>query len=152
MLAHLIDPHAIAVTGQSDGGETALAAAYDRQFLDRRIRAAVILSGAEIPGVGGFDFPAPSPPLLASQGTADVVNPPSLTLAFFDLAPRPKYLLSLIGAPHLGPYTNEQPQLGVVERVTIAFLDLYLKDARGASRRLIAAGQVPDISVLHADP
>jgi dienelactone hydrolase len=152
VFARLIDPHAIAVTGQSDGGETALAAAYDRQFLDRRVRAAVILSGAEIPGVGGFDFPAPSPPLLATQGTADVINPSSLTLAFFDLAPRPKYLLSLLGAPHLGPYTNEQPQLGVVERVTIAFLDRYLKHAPGAGRRLLAAGHAPNISVLHADP
>ncbi len=69
-------------------------------------RAAVILSGAEIPGVGGFDFPAPSPPLLATQGTADTINQPRFTYAFFDAAPRPKYLLSLLGAQHLPPYTD----------------------------------------------
>ena len=74
-LAGLIDPRQIAVAGQSDGGETALAVAYDRHFIDRRVAAAVILSGAEIPGVGGFDFPSPSPPLLASQGTADPDQP-----------------------------------------------------------------------------
>ena len=67
LLPGLIAPHEIAVAGQSDGGETALAVAYDRHFLDRRVHAAVILSGAEIPGVGGFDFPAPSPPLLAAR-------------------------------------------------------------------------------------
>jgi predicted dienelactone hydrolase len=151
VFARLINQRAIAVAGQSDGGETALAVAYDRSFLDRRVRAALILSGAEIPGVGGFDFPAPSPPLLATQGTADVVNPPSRTDAFFDIAPAPKYLLTLLAAPHLGPYTDEQPQLGIVERVTIAFLDRYLKHGTGAGSRLMAAGDVPGVSVLKAE-
>jgi dienelactone hydrolase len=150
VFARLINQRAIAVAGQSDGGETALAVAYDRSFLDRRVRAALILSGAEIPGVGGFDFPAPSPPLLATQGTADVVNPPSRTDAFFDIAPAPKYLLTLFGASHLGPYTDEHPQLGIVERVTIAFLDRYLKHVTGAGSRLMAAGDVPGVSVLKA--
>jgi dienelactone hydrolase len=152
VLAGLIDPREIAVSGQSDGGETALAVAYDRHFVDRRVRAAMILSGAEIPGVRGFDFPAPSPPLLATQGTADPINPPGYTHAFFDIAPAPKYLLTLPGATHLGPYTGEQPQLGIVERVTIAFLDRYLKDAPGAARRLVAVGDRRGIAALQADP
>lgn len=75
-LTGLIDHRQVAVSGQSDGGETALEVAYDRHYLDRRVRAAIILSGAEIPGVGGFDFPAPSPPLPATQGTADTINQP----------------------------------------------------------------------------
>ena len=75
--AGLIDPAQIAVTGQSDGGDTALAVAYDSTFRDPRVRAAVILSGAEIPGIGGFTFPPGGPPLLATQGTADTVNPPT---------------------------------------------------------------------------
>ncbi len=151
-LAGLIDPRRLAVSGQSDGGETALAVAYDRHFLDRRVRAAVILSGAEIPGVGGFDFPAPSPPLLATQGTADTINPPSFTYAFFDIAPPPKYLLRMFGAPHLPPYTVQEPQLGIVERVTIAFLDRYLKGAPGALRRMTRAGDVAGTSAITADP
>ncbi len=150
--AGLLAAGEVAVTGQSDGGETALAVAYDRFYLDRRVSAAVILSGAKIPGVGGFDFPAPSPPLLATQGTADVVNPPSLTHGFFDLAPRPKFLLTLPGASHLGPYTDAQPQLGVVERVTIAFLDRYLKHAAGAAGRMTASGRVPGVALLRANP
>ena len=149
-LAGLIDPRQIAVTGQSDGGETALAVAYNRYFLDRRVRAAVILSGATIPGVGGFDFPRPSPPLLATQGTADTINPPSFTSAFYDIAPPPKYLLTMFGAPHLGPYTDEQPQLGIVERVTIAFLEGYLTDVAGARARIATAGDVPGTSVVAA--
>jgi hypothetical protein len=151
LLSGLINRREIAVAGQSDGGESALAVAYDHEFLDRRIRAAVILSGAEIPGAAGFSFPAPSPPLLATQGTADVVNLPSSKRAFFDIAPAPRYLLTLFGAPHLDPYTDEQPQLGIVERVTIAFLDLYLEHA-GSAGRLIAGGDQQGTAALKADP
>ena len=107
--------------------------AYDRYYLDPRVRAAAILSGAEIPGVGGFYFPRPSPPLLATQGTADTINQPQFTYDFFAAARRPKYLLQLLGAGHLPPYTDEQPQLSIVERVTIAFFDRYLKGDAGRS-------------------
>ncbi len=148
----LIAPHEVAVAGQSDGGETALAVAYDRHFLDRRVRASVIMSGAELPGVGGFDFPAPSPPLLATQGTADTTNQPRFTYAFFDAAPRPKFLLSMLGASHLPPYTTEEPQLGIVERVTTDFLNKYLRNGKLALTRMIAAGNVPGVAAVTADP
>jgi fermentation-respiration switch protein FrsA (DUF1100 family) len=147
-LAGLIDPHRIAVTGQSDGGSTALAVAYNQHYFDRRIGAAMILSGAMIPGIGGYDFPSPSPPMLAVQGTGDTVNAPVSTYHFFGLARRPKLLLSLLGAPHLGPYTNEQPQLRIVERVTTAFLDRFLKHVRGAGRRMWRTGEVPGVATL----
>lgn len=152
-LPQLVNRRQIAVSGQSDGGETALAVAYDVQFRDRRVRAAMILSGAKIPGVGGFTFPAPSPPLLATQGTADAINPPSFTHAFFDIAPRPKFLLWLLGAGHLPPYTNEQPQLRTVEAVTLAFLRRYVGGDRSAGdRSLAAAGNVPGVARLETFP
>ena len=152
LFSHLIAGREVAVSGQSDGGETALATAYDTHFIDRRVRAAMILSGAELPGVGGFTFPAPSPPLLASQGTADTTNRPMFTYAFFNLAARPKFLLTLVGASHLPPYTTEQPQLGIVERVTIDFLDAYLKHARGELHAMSSAGNVRGLATLQADP
>ncbi|HWD11061.1 MAG TPA: hypothetical protein VG366_04400 [Solirubrobacteraceae bacterium] len=151
-LSGLIDPHRIAVTGQSDGGDTALAAAYDPRFRDRRVGAAVILSGAEIPSEGSFTFPAGAPPLLATQGTADTINTPGETEAFFLAAQRPKYLLRLLGAGHLPPYSTEQPQLGIVERVTTAFLDGYLKHRPSALARLSSLGAVPGASSLLAEP
>ncbi len=151
-LAGRIDPTRVAVSGQSDGGDTALTSAYDSRFRDPRVRAAAILSGQEIPGLGGYDFPAGSPPLLATQGLADTINLPSTTYAFFDLARPPKYLLTLPGASHLGPYTDEEPQLKVVERVTIAFFDMYLKGMPGALERMRSAGNVPGIASLQANP
>lgn len=148
----LIDARHIAVSGQSDGGDTALSAAYNQRFHDRRIDAAMILSGQEIPGTDGYDYPAPSPPLLATQGLADTINLPSTTYAFFDPAPAPKYLLTLPGASHLPPYTAEQPELSIVERVTVAFLDLYLKGNRGALARMRSVADRPGIAALRADP
>jgi dienelactone hydrolase len=148
----LLDPAHIAVAGQSDGGETALAAAYSRNLRDPRIGAAVVLSGAEMSGVGGFDFRRGGPPLLAAQGTADTINEPRFTNAFFKRARGPKYLLRLLGAGHLPPYTYEQPQLAIVERATIAFLDGYLKLVPGALQQLPTIADVPRRSVLIADP
>ena len=148
-LQGMVDATRIAVAGHSDGGETALAVAYDRRFRDGRIRAAVILSGAQIPEPG-FTFPPGSPPLLAIQGTADSINPPSLTSAFYKLARRPKFLLTLEGAEHLPPYSYQQPQLGIVERVTIAFLDHYFK--RSPLQRLITKGNIPRVTHLESDP
>jgi len=151
-LAGLLDPKAIAVSGQSDGGDTALAAADNDYYRDRRITAAAILSGAEIPGMGGYTFSPGSPPLLATQGTADTINTPAETELFFQDAHRPKYLLRLLGAGHLPPYRSEQPQLGVVERVTIAFFDAYLKHEPAALRHLASVGRVGGVASLLSYP
>jgi dienelactone hydrolase len=151
-LAGLIDPTKIAVSGQSDGGDTALAVAYDHRFIDSRVDAAVILSGAEIPAEGSFVFSAGGPPLLATQGTADTINLPSATNTFFEAAQRPKYLLSLIGAEHLPPYTVPSPQLHIVEGVSIAFLDSYLKHRPGALAAMSSIGQVPGEASLTSEP
>lgn len=148
----LIEHNRIAVSGQSDGGDTALAIAFDPARRDRRADAAVILSGAEIPQVGPFAFPRRGPPLLATQGTADTINLPSATQTFFNVAPRPKFLLTLTGAAHLPPYTTAQPYLGIVERVSIAFLDRYLKDRASGVRRMLAAGTVRGAATLDAYP
>ncbi len=147
ILARLIDPREIAVAGQSDGGITALAAAYNSSYIDHRIDAAIVLAGAELPGTGSY-FPPGSPPLLAAQGTADTVNSPHFTYDFFNAARRPKFLLSLLGAPHLGPFTYEQPQLGIVERTTIAFLDRYLKRTPLGRARMWKFGDVAGVATL----
>ena len=150
-LSGLIASQRIAVAGHSDGGDTALAVAYDPRFADPRVRAAIVLAGAMIPQAGPFRFPASGPPLLAVQGTADAINRPEATSAFYLRASRPKVRLSLLGAGHLGPYSAQQPQLGIVERVTIGFLDRHLKDWRIGPRRLRALIRRPRLARLHAD-
>jgi len=144
----LIDSHAIAFAGQSDGAVAAFAAAFDPRFADRRVDAALVLSGA---APAGFTRAAPrSPPLLAVQGTADPINPPGDTDAYFRLMPRPKFLLRLLGASHLPPYTTADRWSSVVIRATGAFLRHYLRGA--PLRPLLAAGSRAGTAQLVSDP
>ena len=147
----LIDRTRIALAGHSDGADSALAVAYS-QSRDPRIRAAIGFSGAEIAAFTGFPGPERHIPLLAVQGTADSVNSPSGTYAYFAAAPRPKYLLKLLGAEHTSPYQDAQPYLAIVARVSTAFLNLYVKKQRAASHRLAEDGDVPGRSTLQSDP
>jgi len=144
----LVDPGEIAVAGQSDGAEAALATAYDPRYRDRRVDAAIILSGAALPGFTGA--PSGSPPLLAVQGTADPLNRPGVTASYFRLMRRPKFLLWLLGATHLPPYTTDDRWSSAVDRVTLAFLDRYLRG--GEIGPLVAAGRRPGIARLISRP
>lgn len=146
--AGLIDRSRIALAGHSDGGNAVLSLAYDKRFRSRRIEAAIVLAGADMPGIAPFRFPADGPPLLAVQGGADLVNPPTDTQAYFRRAHRPKLLLSFPGAGHYGPYMIQRPQLTVLERVTTAFLGRTLKSQRISTRELKRLGRRRGVSRL----
>lgn len=149
-LSGLIDAERIAVAGHSDGGATALAVAYDERYRDRRVRAAVVLAGAQIPGPA-FVFPHPAPALLAVQGGADGINPPAATDAYYTRASRLKLRLFLRGGDHFGPYTGQPPYGRIVERVTIAFLDRYVGGERVSLRRIAALGRRRGLSELRVN-
>ena len=149
-LRGLVDPARIAVAGQSDGAETAFAVAYQRGYRDARVRAALVLSGSELPPGAPLEPSPATPPLLAVQGTSDRVNPPELTAQLFRDTPRPKFLLALLGAGHLPPYTSDARELAVVERTTIAFLDHVLRGA--PLRPVLSAGNVRGVARLTAEP
>jgi dienelactone hydrolase len=147
-LRALIDAKRIAVAGQSDGAEAALAVTYDGRYRDRRIDAGIVMSGAAFPG---FATPPPgAPPLLAIQGTSDPVNVPADTTDYFSLMRRPKFLLWLVGAVHLPPYTTDDRWARVVDAATIAFLGHYLGGA--SLRPLIDAGTKAGVARIVSDP
>ncbi|HET8528014.1 MAG TPA: hypothetical protein VFL60_03815 [Gaiellaceae bacterium] len=133
----LVDPRRVAIAGQSDGAMTAFASAYERRWQDPRVRAALVLSGAEL---GGSRQPLAvhQPPLLAVQGTADRINDPANTYLLYAAVHAHKFLLVLHGTGHLAPYAAPSRALAVVERVTIAFLDHYLAHAPLAELRRAA--------------
>ncbi|HLY87266.1 MAG TPA: hypothetical protein VKO84_12275 [Gaiellaceae bacterium] len=144
----VVDPSRIAVAGQSDGAETAFATAYERPWHDRRVRAAVILSGAELGR--RISLVSPTVPLLAVQGTADRINPPVYTFHLFRAVARPKFLLLLRRAGHLPPYTVPGSRLAAVERVSIAFLDHYLR--AGPLQAIARAASAFPADTLTSDP
>jgi predicted dienelactone hydrolase len=144
----LVDRKRIAVAGQSDGAETAFATTYERAWHDRRVRAALILSGAELGR--HVRIVSHTAPLLAIQGTADRINPPVYSLDLFRAVDRPKFLLLLRHANHLSPYTVPGSRLAAVERVSIAFLNHYLGTGPlGAIGRAVAPFQA---DTLRSDP
>lgn len=148
-LAGLITPGEIAAIGHSDGGDVTLAAVAGSCCQDRRIRAAVILSGAEDAVFGGSYFTAPEVgPLLVVQGTADTINPEGCSVQLYDQAPRPKAYLSLVDQTHQGPYLEAGTALTTVTLVTTDFLNGALRGSRAAPAAMGAAGNVPGRSTL----
>jgi predicted dienelactone hydrolase len=140
----VVDPTEVALAGQSDGGDTALALAYNTCCRVIPVAATVILSGAELHSYGGFPgtfFPSGTTlaPLLAFQGTDDpVFNPPAYTNQYFAAAPQPKYLVCLNGADHLEAYTTTDTYEAIVAQASVDFLDAYLWHQPGALAAMTA--------------
>ena len=151
-LTGMIASHEVGVIGHSDGGDVSLAVAANSCCRDSRVKAVVVLSGAELAAFAGTYFSPPAVPLLVVQGTTDDMNPPSCSVQLYNQAPQPKYYLSMAGQTHTSAYTQAGAPLTVVATVTTDFLDQYLKHARAAAGALISAGTVPGLSSLTRAP
>ena len=152
-LSGLIRANRIAVIGQSDGGDVSLAAVSNSCCRDPRISAAIILSGAELTSFGGTYFTGqPAVPLLVVQGTADTVNVPACSVQIYDQAPQPKYYLSLLGQSHLSAYLYAGAPQDVVEKVTIDFLNAYLKGSSASLGTMTSDATVAGLAGLSRAP
>lgn len=143
-LSNLVDGSAVAVAGQSDGGDVSLASAAGSCCKDSRIKAAIILSGAEETLYGDSYFANGSPPILVVQGGQDTINAPACSEQIYDGAPQPRFYLAIPAATHLSAYSAPVgPELLVTRSVTVAFLEKYLEGAAISSAGLsdIAASQ-----------
>ena len=140
-LANAVNPDAVGDSGQSDGGVTAAAAAFNTCCIDPRIKASVILTG----GAFGFDgqwFPPGTPPVMFVHATDDEVNPYGASTSMFEQAQSPKYLYTIEGGSHLEVYVDP-PWEEHVARTMVAFFDLYLKGDQSAAARLTTEGNQP---------
>ncbi len=143
----------IVATGQSDGGDTALALSYNTCCTDARVAAAVIYSGAELATFPGVYFSAGQDiPLLVAQGTNDTINPQALSQQIYALAPAPKFYLSLLGEDHLSAYTEPNSYEQVVAAVTVDFIDGYVLHENASALQMTTDGNHSGISTLTSDP
>ena len=116
----------VGVIGHSDGGITAAGVAYNSEYADSRIGAAVVLSGAEAFFPGDW-FTTASPPLLAVHGDSDEVNPFGASQTIFDGATGPKWLVKVVGGSHLGPFTTDSS----VDSVSVLVADFLRAELQG---------------------
>lgn len=146
LLPSVADPARIAALGHSDGGLTVSASAYNNSFRDRRVAAAVVMTG----GIGLFLAPT-SPPLLVIHATADDTNPYPASVSLFNAVPAgiPRFYLTIDGGSHLGPYMYDtaMPEVG---QVIVDFLDGYFLADAGARQRLPTDANHPGRSSLRS--
>ncbi len=149
LFAGLISPHEIAVTGQSDGGDTVAAVAANTCCTDHRVAAIAVLSGAEWPAMPGSFFTRRPAPMLFTQGSADTVNLPGCSAAMYHADPsRMRYYLDLYGADHTGPYWGTNQFERIVARVSLAFFDRFVLGQAAAGPAMKRAGDVPNVAAL----
>jgi predicted dienelactone hydrolase len=146
-LGGLIAPKQIGAMGHSLGAITTLGVTYNRCCLDRRIKAAVPISGLQLP-FGSSSWAWPPVPLLLIHGDQDRTVPVRGSIAAYADAQPPKYLVTLHAAPHT---PVGQPYLDIVVNSTNDFFDRYLRGERAALARLTRDANVPLASSLQAD-
>jgi predicted esterase len=144
-LQRAADRSSVAIMGQSVGAAVALSIGFSKQYKDSRFQAVVSSANSCLPPVCPFD--GPRVPLLIMHGTADPVAPYRLALDDYARAPKPKILLTLIGAKHIQFGVPWDP---IAERVTIDFFRRYLRDDVAALARLKKHGNVPGKALVKA--
>jgi len=122
----LVNPSEVAIIGHSDGGDVSAAVAANSCCSDPRVKAAVILSGAELAAFGGTYFSGHTAPLLVIQGDADTINIPGCSVGIYDQAHPPKYYIQLPGSEHQPPYLDPGPLRTHIAQAVVDFLKLYL--------------------------
>jgi fermentation-respiration switch protein FrsA (DUF1100 family) len=144
LLRGLVDPEKVAVAGHSLGAITTLGVAYNDCCTDKRIKAAVPISGLELPFPGGR-FVYPEVPLLLIHGDADRTVPYSGSENAYRAASAPKFLLTVVNGPHtlfFGPGGE------VLVKVMEDFFDHYLKGRDGSLDAIAPDGNVAGTTVL----
>ncbi len=144
----VLNPSRLAIAGQSDGGDVSLAVAVNSCCRADGVKAAIILSGAELAAFGGTYYSGGGLPLLVTQGSRDTINPPGCSAQLYDQAPQPKYFLNIEGAQHLPPYVSPGPIRAGIARVAIAFLNAYLKRGPSSVAALRSAARLPPAEKL----
>lgn len=137
----------IAVSGQSDGGDTVAALGANTCCTDHRVKAVAVLSGAQWPAMPGQFFSKRPAPMLFVQGNADTVNLPGCSAAMYHADPAPdRFYLDLLGADHLTPYWGVNSYERIVARVTVAFFDRFVLGRLAAGPAMSRHGDVAGLA------
>lgn len=149
-----IDAKRIGASGHSLGGITTYGVAYSSCCRDKRVKAAIPMSG-----IGGVVEPIEQyfrngkTPLLALHGNRDGTVPIAADLNTFTRAQTPKYFLTFIGAGHIQPFLGgTDAQATALKQSTVDFFDHYLKDDKSALDELRTHANVAGETSLEEQP
>jgi dienelactone hydrolase len=152
-LGRIIDRTRIGVAGHSLGAVTTLGIAFRSCCRDKRIDAAISLSGT--PLLHGTDFKGIRTPLLLIHGDADPTVNYAGSVSAFRRANQPKFFLTLVGAGHgdyLASLPNHEAVSIAVLHSTIDFWDGFLKGNAARIAQLELDAFVPGRTTLQLTP
>jgi dienelactone hydrolase len=147
-----IDAKRIGASGHSLGGITTYGLAYSACCRDKRVKAAIPMSGlAGIVEPAEQYFQNGSTALLGLHGNADGTVPYAAGTNAYGLAKPPKFFLTFIGAGHVSPFlggNENDPSANALKQSTVDFWDRYLKGDKAALDELRAHANVPGSASL----
>ena len=143
-----VDLSKIAAVGHSDGGSTVAAMTLNTGYHDARVKAAVVLAGAEMPMPHGRYGAKRTVPLLVEQGDHDPFNGYRYGYAVFRDAHGPKGMLTSIGGLHITPVVGIGAQPSLVRSSVIDFLNVTLRGSSSAFWSLAYHGSVRGVTSL----
>ena len=120
----VVDPARVAIAGHSDGAESVAAMVLYPGDRDRRVSAAVVLSGRAFPPPVLTGAPIPT---LVEHGLADTTDPAGRGRALFEQLSEPKAYLTEIAGSHTSASVGSGPADRQVRACIVAFLDTVLK-------------------------
>jgi alpha-beta hydrolase superfamily lysophospholipase len=140
-LAGLVDPQRIGAAGHSLGGVTMLGLVADSCCHDRRVDAAVVMSGDAIGFPTGRPDYSYGVPMLLVHGNADQSVPYVSSVDVFNRAVAPKGLLTIEGGGHDSPVDPSGRAFSRVVKTTTDFFDVYLKKQKQALSAMKTEGR-----------
>lgn len=144
-----IDAKRIGASGHSLGGITTYGLVFSDCCRDKRIKAAIPMSGLAGVVEGPEQYFHNSTPLLGLHGNADGTVPYQAGRNAYTAAQSPKFLLTFIGAGHVSPFLGgDNPQAVALKKATVDFWNRYLKGDKQGLAQLRTDASVPGATTL----
>jgi len=151
LLSNAVDGERIAASGHSNGGITTYGLVANSCCRDRRIDAAIILSGSSAPFAGGNYDLSDTPPMLVVQGVKDeAVSYNGAVRVYNQLEPL-KGFLSLDESDHVSYFIPGDAAFDVFTMATVDFLDVVLRSDTAALARM-PEHEVPGVATMYWAP
>lgn len=149
-----IDAQHLGAAGHSLGAITTYGLVYSACCRDKRIDAAVEMSGVPAvvePSVNYFH--GVTIPLFGLHGNADPIVPYQADVSGFANANPPKFFLTFLGGGHISPYVGgTDPAAVALQKTTVDFWDRYLKGDTAALTQLKTDATLPGVTVFQEAP